>query len=111
MKKYQIIGFTLWTLENIILTLRMWEYILIAPVLAALKRVCFFGLYLFLFIYSLSELLYHIPSCRVTDSLSGKFGYSSYCISVAALTACFHYMWVSKIWTDMLCVSWCLQFM
>ncbi len=35
MKKYQIIGFTLWTLGNILLILRMWDYILIAPVLAA----------------------------------------------------------------------------
>ncbi len=34
MKKYQIIGFILWTLGNIILTMRMWDYILIAPVLA-----------------------------------------------------------------------------
>ncbi len=34
MKKYQIIGFTLWTLGNIALILRMWDYILIAPVLA-----------------------------------------------------------------------------
>ncbi len=34
MKKYQIIGFILWTLGNILLFLRMWDYILIAPVLA-----------------------------------------------------------------------------
>ncbi len=33
MKKHQILGFTLWTLGNIILTLRMWNYILIAPIL------------------------------------------------------------------------------
>ncbi len=35
MKKYQIIGFILWTLGNILLILRLWDYILIAPVLAA----------------------------------------------------------------------------
>ncbi len=35
MKKYQILGFTLWTLGNIALILRMCDYILIAPVLAA----------------------------------------------------------------------------
>ncbi len=34
MKKYQIIGFTLWTFGNILLILRMRDYILIAPVLA-----------------------------------------------------------------------------
>ncbi len=34
MKKYQIIGFTIWTLGNILLILRMWDYTLIAPVLA-----------------------------------------------------------------------------
>ncbi len=34
MKRYQIIGFTLWTLGNILLILRMWDYILIAPILA-----------------------------------------------------------------------------
>ncbi len=35
MKKYQIIGFILWTLGNILLILRMWDYIPIAQVLAA----------------------------------------------------------------------------
>ncbi len=35
MKKYQIIGFTLWTLGNILLFLRMWDYILIVQILAA----------------------------------------------------------------------------
>ncbi len=34
MKKYHIIGFTLWTLGNIALILRMCDYILIAPALA-----------------------------------------------------------------------------
>ncbi len=34
MKQYQIIGFILWTLGNILLILRMWDYILIAPILA-----------------------------------------------------------------------------
>ncbi len=34
MKRYQIIGFTLWALGNIALILRMCDYILIAPVLA-----------------------------------------------------------------------------
>ncbi len=40
MKKYQIIGFTLWTLGNIELTLRLWDYILIAPVLAVQIAIC-----------------------------------------------------------------------
>ncbi len=35
MKKYQIIGFILWSLGNIILIPRMWDYLFIAPVLAA----------------------------------------------------------------------------
>ncbi len=35
MKKYQIIGFALWTFGNILLILRMCDYILIAPVLVA----------------------------------------------------------------------------
>ncbi len=34
MKRYQTIGFILWTLGNIILTQRIWGYILITPVLA-----------------------------------------------------------------------------
>ncbi len=34
MKKYQTIGFTFWTIGNIVLIQRMWDYILIAPVLA-----------------------------------------------------------------------------
>ncbi len=34
MKKYQIIGFILWTLGNILLIFKMFDYILIAPVLA-----------------------------------------------------------------------------
>ncbi len=40
MKKYQIIGFILWSLGNIILTLQMWDYILIAPVLAVQVAIC-----------------------------------------------------------------------
>ncbi len=34
MKKHQIIGFALWTLGDILLILHMWNYMLIAPVLA-----------------------------------------------------------------------------
>ena len=31
MKKYKIIGLTLWTIANILLTQRLWDYLLIAP--------------------------------------------------------------------------------
>ncbi len=38
MKKYHIIGFALWTLGNIVLILKMWNYILIASVLAVIFK-------------------------------------------------------------------------
>ncbi len=71
MKKYQIIGFTLWTLGNIALILRMWDYILIAPVLAAQVIIWICGSVLFCIDISSRGLFIALNTTLVITGLLG----------------------------------------
>ncbi len=73
MKKYQIIGFILWILGNILLTLRVRDYILIAPVLAVQIIIWICCIVLFCIDISLRGLFIAINTILVFTGLLGFF--------------------------------------
>ncbi len=78
MKKYQIIRFTLWTLGNIVLILQMWDYILIAPVLAAQVIIWICCSFLFCINISSRGLFIAINTTLVITGLLGFFYFIYY---------------------------------
>ncbi len=85
MKKYQIIGFTLWTLGSIILTLRMWDYLLIAPVLAAQVNIWICCSFLFCVDVSSRGLFVSINTTLVITGLLGFFYFIYYRNPIGAI--------------------------
>ncbi len=86
MKKYQIIGFTLWTLGNILLILRMWDYILIAPVLAVQVAVWICCSVLFCIDISSRELFIAINTTLVITGLLGILYFLYYRNPIGVIT-------------------------
>ncbi len=91
MKKYQIIGFILWTFGNILLILRMWEYLLIAPVLAVQVAIWICCSVLFCIDISSRGLFIAINATLIITGLLGilYFLYYRNPIGVITLTAVF----------------------
>ncbi len=100
MKKYQIIGLTLWTLGNIILTLRIWDYILIAPVLAIQVAVWICCSILFAIDISSRGLFIEINTTLVITGLLGilYFLYYRNPIGVVTLIAVFAVIFKNFVW-------------
>ncbi len=100
MKKYQIIGFTLWTLGNIGLTLRLWDYIPIAPVLAAQVAIWICCSVLFCIDISSKGLFIVINTTVVITGMLGilYFLYYRNPIGVITLIAVFAVIFKNFVW-------------
>ncbi len=100
MKKYQAIGFTLWTFGNIILTLRMWDYILIAPILAVQVVIWICCSILFTIDISSRGLFIAINATLVITGLLGilYFLYYRNPIGVIILIAVFAVIFKNFVW-------------